>query len=103
MSFAMKAKNLLLKEGCCEPINILVVLGEPWKTTKQSLLDAIENMQPTIIACGSRGMGWMSRMMLGSVSDFLVHNAQCTVCVIKVDPKLVTNEQDKNRTSNSDK
>mmetsp|Transcript_17289 Transcript_17289/g.24192 ORF Transcript_17289/g.24192 Transcript_17289/m.24192 type:complete len:93 (+) Transcript_17289:314-592(+) len=85
MNFAMKAKNLLFKEGCCKPINILVVLGEPWKSTKQSLLDAIKEVRPTIMACGSRGMGWIHRMILGSVSDFLVHNSQCTVCVIKVD------------------
>mmetsp|Transcript_25436 Transcript_25436/g.35457 ORF Transcript_25436/g.35457 Transcript_25436/m.35457 type:complete len:211 (-) Transcript_25436:87-719(-) len=38
---------------------------------------------PDFIVCGTRGLGAMGRAFAGSVSDFLAHNAPCSVVVVK--------------------
>mmetsp|Transcript_22108 Transcript_22108/g.30841 ORF Transcript_22108/g.30841 Transcript_22108/m.30841 type:complete len:170 (-) Transcript_22108:348-857(-) len=77
------SKEKIIKSGITVPIFTEAVIGEPHHSTKQVLLDSIEKANPTLVACGSRGMGYMGRMFLGSVSDFLVHNTKCTVLVVK--------------------
>lgn len=36
-----------------------------------------------ILVIGSRGLGSLERLMLGSVSDFIVHHAPCPVLVVR--------------------
>jgi len=36
-----------------------------------------------ILVIGSRGLGSMERLMLGSVSDYIVHHAPCPVLVVR--------------------
>eukprot|EP00465_Bigelowiella_longifila_P011341 CAMPEP_0185263528 /NCGR_PEP_ID=MMETSP1359-20130426/15267_1 /TAXON_ID=552665 /ORGANISM="Bigelowiella longifila, Strain CCMP242" /LENGTH=211 /DNA_ID=CAMNT_0027851117 /DNA_START=73 /DNA_END=708 /DNA_ORIENTATION=- len=58
---------------------------------KYTLLAYLENERPDLVVCGSRGLGIAGRAVLGSVADSLVHNAGCTVVVVKNDhrhPKL---------------
>jgi len=52
---------------------------------KYSLLAYLENERPDLVVCGSRGLGIAGRTVLGSVADSLVHNAGCTVVVVKND------------------
>jgi len=51
--------------------------------SKDTILDYLTESQPSMLVCGSRGMGPMSRLLIGSVSDYLVHNAPCSVVVVK--------------------
>jgi Universal stress protein UspA and related nucleotide-binding proteins len=39
--------------------------------------------QPDILVMGSRGLGSLERLVLGSVSDYVVHNATCPVLVVR--------------------
>ncbi|KAI9008725.1 hypothetical protein DFJ74DRAFT_688382 [Hyaloraphidium curvatum] len=43
----------------------------------------VETKKPDVLVVGSRGMGAVRRLMIGSVSDHLVHNASCPVLVVK--------------------
>jgi len=39
--------------------------------------------QPDILVVGSRGLGSLERLVLGSVSDYVVHHAPCPVLVVR--------------------
>ncbi len=38
---------------------------------------------PDLLVLGSRGLGSLERLMLGSVSDYVVHHASCPVMVVR--------------------
>mmetsp|Transcript_25050 Transcript_25050/g.48930 ORF Transcript_25050/g.48930 Transcript_25050/m.48930 type:complete len:164 (-) Transcript_25050:177-668(-) len=50
---------------------------------KYKLCEFAEKESINVFAVGSRGLGVASRMMLGSVSDYCVHNMKCPVIVVK--------------------
>ena len=51
--------------------------------TVEEILDLAEDIDAGLIVVGSRGLGRMERMMLGSVSEGLVHEAERPVLVIR--------------------
>lgn len=57
----------------CEAV---VLEGQP----AEALLGAAEDAE--LIVVGSRGLGGFKRLMLGSVSDQVVHHAMCPVLVV---------------------
>jgi nucleotide-binding universal stress UspA family protein len=56
-----------------------VSIGTPDKI----LLEAAEEWQADLIVVGSHGRGFWGRMLLGSVTDALVHHAPCSVLVVR--------------------
>eukprot|EP01139_Manchomonas_bermudensis_P023832 Amastigsp_a841602_93.p2 type:complete len:344 gc:universal Amastigsp_a841602_93:73-1104(+) len=50
---------------------------------KAALLDAAAEHGADVIAMGSRGLGTISRLLLGSVSEYIVHNAHRSVLIVK--------------------
>lgn len=46
------------------------------------ICEVAEQEKSDIIFIGSRGLGSLSRLILGSVSDFVVHHAPCSVFVV---------------------
>lgn len=48
-----------------------------------SVLTYLEEHPPSLLVVGSRGLSTARRLLLGSVSDALVHHARCPVLVIK--------------------
>ena len=54
---------------------------------KQIIVDEAKNFKADLIVVGSHGKGFFDRMMLGSVSDFVVHHAPCSVLVVRSDEK----------------
>jgi len=81
-----------------QPGNLKLALlqGKPRTKVKHAILEFINTNNPTIMICGSRGMGAMKRMLVGSVADFLMHNAKCTVMVVKDEEAETTRTPKKN-------
>lgn len=53
------------------------------KDSRETLLDATAKINPELMVCGSRGRNKIKRMLLGSVSSFLVHNVDCASVIVK--------------------
>jgi len=66
-----------------KPDELKLIQAEPYMSAKTAILDFTETAEPDFLVCGSRGMGAMGRMLIGSVSDYLTHNAKCSVLVVK--------------------
>jgi nucleotide-binding universal stress UspA family protein len=50
----------------------------------QRIVEEVENWGADLVVCGSHGYGFWKRAWLGSVSNSLVHNAPCSVMVVRV-------------------
>jgi nucleotide-binding universal stress UspA family protein len=60
-------------------VTTVFLLGEPLP----SLLSFLERQRAELVVVGSRGLGLGGRLLLGSVSTGLVHQAPCPVLVIR--------------------
>lgn len=47
------------------------------------ITDLAEEIGASLVVVGSRGLGTMSRVLMGSVSDSVVHHAHCSVMVVR--------------------
>ncbi|KAJ3410245.1 hypothetical protein HDV05_003992 [Chytridiales sp. JEL 0842] len=57
----------------------IALRGDP----RDELVYKCEELGANILIVGSRGLGSFKRAMLGSVSDYLVHNLKCPVVVVR--------------------
>lgn len=48
-----------------------------------AILDLCERLHPDLVVLGSRGMGPVRRVLVGSVSEGVVHHARCPVLVVR--------------------
>lgn len=55
------------------------VMGHPGST----IVQAAEEEQCDLIVIGSRGMGQLRSLLVGSVSDYVLHHAKCPVLIVK--------------------
>ena len=60
-------------------ISTEIIQGSP----RQVIVDEAENWGADLIVMGSRGLGAWSRLLLGSVSNAVVHHAKCSVEVVR--------------------
>ena len=56
-----------------------VLFGSP----EQTIVEEAENWGADLIVVGSHGYGFWERMLLGSVSNAVVHHAPCSVLVVR--------------------
>ncbi|HEX8250562.1 MAG TPA: universal stress protein [Pyrinomonadaceae bacterium] len=49
----------------------------------EMLIEAAKNWAADLIVIGSHGRGFWKRMLLGSITDSLVHHAPCSVLVVR--------------------
>ncbi|UFP96486.1 universal stress protein [Gloeobacter morelensis] len=50
---------------------------------RDTICEVAEQEKPDILVIGSRGLGSVQRLMLGSVSDHVIHHAHCPVLVVR--------------------
>ena len=58
-----------LQDRCMKPGKIIV--------------DIIKKENVNTVVMGTRGLGTVTRTLLGSVSDYVLHHAHCTVVICK--------------------
>ncbi|XP_030936992.1 universal stress protein PHOS34 [Quercus robur] len=56
-----------------------VVVGDP----KEKICEVVENLPADLLVMGSRALGPIKRMFLGSVSNYCTCHAQCPIIIIK--------------------
>ncbi|CAH1441857.1 unnamed protein product [Lactuca virosa] len=79
-----KAAELLSRAfQICEESKIkaetLILEGNP----KEMICEAVEEMHFDLLVVGSRGLGAIKRALLGSISDFCAHHANCPILIVK--------------------
>lgn len=47
------------------------------------ICEVAEKEAPDVLVIGSRGLGTVERLMLGSVSDYVIHHAHCPVLIVR--------------------
>ena len=62
-----------------ENLKLVVRRGDPGP----AICDVANELSADAIVMGSRGRGRLKRALLGSVSDYVVRNAPCTVIVTR--------------------
>lgn len=72
-------------------VEVLVEEGDP----RDVIVSIAEREHPAAVVVGSRGLGLIKRVMVGSVSDYVVHN--CIVCPVIVAhvPPTITEDHPK--------
>lgn len=50
---------------------------------REVICHVAKEIAPSLLIVGSRGLGNLERLMLGSVSDYVVHHAPCPVLVVR--------------------
>lgn len=49
------------------------------RSTTQGLLDALQDLQPSLVVMGARGQSWLRDLVLGSTTCHLIEHAPCPV------------------------
>jgi nucleotide-binding universal stress UspA family protein len=80
--FAEKAATSIrerLPEDSGVNVTNQIEMGQP----ARSIVEEAEKWQADLIVLGSHGRGFWGRVLLGSVSDSVVHHAPCSVLVVR--------------------
>ena len=66
---------------------MLQLAGRIWTQSGKPgdvIVDAAKKEKATLIVIGSRGLSRVKRTFQGSVSDYVLHNAPCPVCICRL-------------------
>lgn len=66
-------------KGRVAGIEVSVVVGRP----DEQIVSAASDPQVDLVVVGARGLGAFRRMLLGSVSEYVLHHAACPVLVVR--------------------
>jgi len=81
IKFGMEVLDKLKQRGVKVGVNVTTMLeaGSPYET----ILTASERIKADAIIVGTSGKTAIDRVLIGSVSEYVVRNARCTVIVVK--------------------
>lgn len=67
---------------------VLEVQAEPLIRTGEpgpAICDAAADLKADVVVVGSHGHGWLQRVLIGSVSNHVLHHAPCPVLVMRLE------------------
>jgi nucleotide-binding universal stress UspA family protein len=70
-----------VEKGVTKRLNITA--ETPEGSPKQVIVEEAEKWGADLIVVGSHGYGWWERILLGSVSQAVIHHAPCSVEVVR--------------------
>ncbi|KAL6186053.1 hypothetical protein ACLB2K_037264 [Fragaria x ananassa] len=62
---------------------ITVLVKIYWGDAREKIIEAIDKIPLSFLVMGNRGLGTLKRVIMGSVSNYVVNNAHCPVTVVK--------------------
>ncbi|GMN55182.1 hypothetical protein TIFTF001_024312 [Ficus carica] len=62
---------------------VVVLLKIYWGDAREKICEAIDNIPLSYLVIGNRGLGKLKRVILGSVSNYVVNHGSCPVTVVK--------------------
>lgn len=65
--------------------NVQIISQVLFGHVKQVIVEEAKDWGADLIVVGSHGYGFFGRVLLGSVSDFVLHHAPCSVLVVRTD------------------
>jgi nucleotide-binding universal stress UspA family protein len=69
----------------CQQVGVQATSRMEWGDPKHTICQIAKEINCDLIVVGSHGYGVIERVLLGSVSDYVVHHAHCPVLVIRDD------------------
>jgi nucleotide-binding universal stress UspA family protein len=81
IKFGMDVLDKMKQRGAQKGVNVTALLeaGSPYET----ILSVSERIKADTIIVGTSGKTAIDRVLIGSVSEYVVRNARCTVIVVK--------------------
>ncbi|XP_043709632.1 universal stress protein PHOS32 [Telopea speciosissima] len=77
------AETLDILNTAARQKEVVVVTKVFWGDARVKICEAIDNIPLSCLIIGSRGLGKIQRVFLGSVSSHMVNTATCPVTVVK--------------------
>ena len=79
----MRERENILKEYNLEAKHTTAIMANKL-SIKETLIDYVNAASPDLFILGSRGLGAVKRVFVGSVSDYCMHHVECPVMIHKV-------------------